>query len=105
MAVQTRSVAQICADAKQASRALARTDSATRNAALEAIAGGLEARLDDVLEANALDVKAGEDAEISSALLDRLRLTPDRVAGVAPRTGGGAPVGGPGGGGVEGVPG
>jgi glutamate-5-semialdehyde dehydrogenase len=83
MAVQTRSVAEICADAKQASRALARTDSATRNAALEAIAAGLEARLDDVLEANALDVKAGEEAEIGSALLDRLRLTPDRVAGIA----------------------
>src|SRR3954449_4937090 len=83
MAVQTRSVSEICADAKSASRALARLDSATRDAALEAIASALEARLDEILEANAQDVRAGEEAQISSALLDRLRLTPDRVAGIA----------------------
>src|SRR3954453_11846336 len=82
MAIQTRSVAEICADAKQASRLLARLDSATRDAALESMAAALEARLDDILEANALDVKAGDEAEIGSALLDRLRLTPERVAGV-----------------------
>src|SRR5438309_10769127 len=83
MAVRTRSVADICADAKRASRQLARTDSATRGAALEAIAAALEARLDDILEANALDVKAGEEAQIGSALLDRLRLTPERVGAMA----------------------
>jgi glutamate-5-semialdehyde dehydrogenase len=83
MAVQTRSVAQICADAKEASRTLARLDSATRDAALEAIAAALEARREEVLEANAQDVRAGEEAQISSALLDRLRLTPERVAGIA----------------------
>jgi glutamate-5-semialdehyde dehydrogenase len=83
MAVQTRSVAQICADAKKASRTLARLDSATRDAALEAVAAALEARVDEIVEANALDVKAGEEAQISSALLDRLRLTPERVAGIA----------------------
>jgi glutamate-5-semialdehyde dehydrogenase len=83
MAVQTRSVAEICASAKEASRALARLDSATRDAALEAIAAALDARVDEILEANALDVQAGEEAEIGSALLDRLRLTPDRVAAMA----------------------
>jgi glutamate-5-semialdehyde dehydrogenase len=83
MAVQTRSVAEICAAAKEASRVLARLDSATRDAALEAIASALESRLDEIVEANALDVKAGEEARIGSALLDRLRLTPERVAGIA----------------------
>jgi glutamate-5-semialdehyde dehydrogenase len=83
MAVQTRSVAEICASAKEASRTLARLDSATRDAALEAIAAALEARVDEILEANALDVQAGEEAEIGSALLDRLRLTPDRIAAMA----------------------
>src|SRR4051812_26341465 len=83
MAVQTRSVAEICADAKEASGALARLDSATRDAALEAIAAALEARVDEIVEANALDLKAGEDAQLSSALMDRLRLTPERVAGMA----------------------
>src|SRR4051794_5086746 len=83
MAIQTRSVAEVCADAKRASRTLARLDSATRDAALEAIAAALESRVDEILEANALDVKAGEEAQLSSALLDRLRLTPERVAGIA----------------------
>jgi glutamate-5-semialdehyde dehydrogenase len=83
MAIQTRSVAEICAAAKEASRTLARLDSATRDAALEAIAAALESHVDEILEANALDVKAGEEAQISSALLDRLRLTPERVAGIA----------------------
>jgi glutamate-5-semialdehyde dehydrogenase len=83
MAVQTRSVAEICAAAKEASRVLARLDSATRDAALEAVASALEARTDEILEANALDVKAGEEAQIGSALLDRLRLTPERIAAIA----------------------
>jgi glutamate-5-semialdehyde dehydrogenase len=83
MAVQTRSVAQICADAKEASRTLARLDSATRDAALEAIAASLEARVDEIVEANAVDLKAGEEAQLSPALLDRLKLTPERVAGIA----------------------
>src|SRR3954466_5906309 len=83
MAVQTRSVEEICAAAKEASRALARLDSATRDAALEAIAAALEARVDEIVEANALDLKAGEDAQLSSALMDRLRLTPERVAAMA----------------------
>ena len=83
MAVQERSVADICASAKEASRVLARLDSGTRDAALEAIAAALEARLDEVLEANARDVEAAEEAEIGAALVDRLRLTPERVAGIA----------------------
>lgn len=83
MAVQTRSVAEICASAKEASRVLARLDSATRNAALEAIAVALERRVDEIVEANAQDLAAGREAEIGDALLDRLKLTPERVAGIA----------------------
>jgi glutamate-5-semialdehyde dehydrogenase len=83
MAVQTSSVADVCAAAKEASRTLARLDSATRDAALEAVAVALEARVDEIVEANALDLKAGEDAQLSSALLDRLALTPERVTAMA----------------------
>src|SRR5436190_2520506 len=82
MAIQTRSVSEICGDAKDASRVLARLDSTHRDAALEAIAAALDSRLDEILEANALDVRAGEEAQISTALLDRLRLTTERVAGI-----------------------
>jgi glutamate-5-semialdehyde dehydrogenase len=83
MAVQTRSVADLCAAAKEASRTLAKLDSATRDAALEAIGASLEARVDEIVEANALDLKAGAEAQLSSALMDRLKLTPERVAGIA----------------------
>src|SRR5213595_2256429 len=83
MAVRTRSVAETCALAKEASRLLSPLDSATRDAALEAIAASLATRVDEILDANAQDVRAGEEARISPALLDRLRLTPERVAGIA----------------------
>ncbi len=45
MAIQTATVADTCAAAKHASRVLARTDSATRDAALLALAEALEAPL------------------------------------------------------------
>jgi glutamate-5-semialdehyde dehydrogenase len=83
VAVASHSVAEICASAKEASRVLARLDSATRDAALEAIASALDTRVDEILEANAQDVAGGEEAGIGDALLDRLRLTPERIAGIA----------------------
>src|SRR5260221_13443098 len=83
MAVQARSVSDICASAKAASRVLARLDAGTRDAALEAIARALDARVDEILEANALDVAAAEEADVGAALVDRLRLTPERVAAIA----------------------
>src|SRR6478672_11546512 len=82
MAVQTRSVTDICAAAKEASRTLSRLDSATRDAALEAMASALESRVGEILEANAADVRAGEENGTGAALLDRLRLTPERIAGI-----------------------
>src|SRR5436305_3361221 len=82
MAVAARSVSGICSSAEEASRIVGRLDSGTRDAALEAIASALEARVGEVLEANARDVEAAE-GEVSSALLDRLRLTPERIAGIA----------------------
>src|SRR3954452_17278166 len=83
MATTAESVASISASARDASRVLARLDGATRAAALEAMAAALEARADEILEANARDMEAGEAAEIGSALLDRLRLTPSRLATMA----------------------
>src|SRR5437763_7794901 len=82
MAVAARSVSDICSSAKEASRIVGRLDSGTRDAALEAIASALEARVGDVLEANARDVEAAE-GEVSSALVDRLRLTPERAQVIA----------------------
>jgi glutamate-5-semialdehyde dehydrogenase len=83
MATTATSVGAICAAARDASRVLARLDGATRDAALEAMALALEERSDEILEANARDMEAGSEAEIGSALLDRLRLDRGRLAGIA----------------------
>jgi glutamate-5-semialdehyde dehydrogenase len=83
MATTTRSVADVCAQARQASRELATLDTATKNAALEAMASALEQRVDEILEANARDMEAGEEAGLHSGLLDRLKLTEERLAGIA----------------------
>src|SRR3954467_9543903 len=83
MAVSTASVAQICAAAKDASRVLKRLDAETKNAALHAMADALLAREAEILEANERDLEAGRAASLSAALMDRLKLTPERLAGIA----------------------
>jgi glutamate-5-semialdehyde dehydrogenase len=83
MATTAASVAEICAQAKAASRTLATIDDATRTAAVQAMADAIEERAGEILEANARDMDAGRDGEIGSALLDRLRLDEERLAGIA----------------------
>ena len=83
MATTAASVAEICAGAKRASRELARLDTTTKNNAIGAMADALEARVDEILEANARDMEAGREADLDASLLDRLLLTPERVAGIA----------------------
>jgi glutamate-5-semialdehyde dehydrogenase len=83
MATTTPSAAQVCSRAKEASRLLARLDSATKDAALEAMALALSQRAPEILAANARDIEAGEEAGIGTALLDRLRLDEARLAAVA----------------------
>src|SRR3954465_741461 len=83
MAVQTRSVADICLEAKRASRILAQLDRGTKDAALHAIADALIARTGEILEANGRDMEAGREAGLSAALLDRLALDAGRVAAMA----------------------
>jgi glutamate-5-semialdehyde dehydrogenase len=83
MAVRVESVAEVCARAKRASRTLARVDAASKDAALHAMADALEERGGEILEANARDVEAAVDAGLGDALVDRLSLTPARLAAVA----------------------
>ncbi len=83
MAVTTTSVAESCAAAKRAARALASADTAAKNAALEATARLLEERGAEILEANAADLADERAAGLTDALRDRLALTPERVAAMA----------------------
>src|SRR5215218_8681516 len=76
MATTAQPVAEVCAQAKRAARDLATLDTAAKNAALEQ-------RSHEILEANARDMEAGQEAGLHSGLLDRLKLTDERVAGIA----------------------
>jgi glutamate-5-semialdehyde dehydrogenase len=77
------SVAETCAAAQRASRALATISSGVKDAALEAIAVALVERADEILEANARDLESGRENGLSSALLDRLALSHSRIADIA----------------------
>ena len=68
--------------AREASRVLATAGTEKKNAALEAIASVLTERQEEWLRANAQDLVAAESAGMRPALLDRLRLTPERIAGI-----------------------
>jgi glutamate-5-semialdehyde dehydrogenase len=83
MAIGTQSVTELCERAKQASHRLATLDTATKDAALEAIARELEARVDEIIEANAGDLDDGRAAGLDAALIDRLALDRARVEAMA----------------------
>ena len=68
--------------ARSASLLLAATDTETKNRALLALADMIEAETDAIIEANKQDLDAGEAAGLTSALMDRLRFTPERIAGM-----------------------
>ena len=68
--------------ARQAARQLAVTATADKDRALETIAQALLARQEEVLSANAADLEAGRQAGLSQALLDRLALSEQRIAGI-----------------------
>src|SRR3712207_587438 len=61
----------------------ARLDTHTKNSALHTMADALERRSDEILEANGRDMEAGVEAGLHSGLLDRLKLTEARLAGIA----------------------
>ncbi|HEY2438577.1 MAG TPA: glutamate-5-semialdehyde dehydrogenase [Solirubrobacteraceae bacterium] len=77
------SIADVCHAARRASRVLATLGSSVKDEALEAISSALIESTEQILEANARDLEAGESNGLSDALLDRLALDKSRVAGMA----------------------
>lgn len=71
------------AAARDASRALAAATTDVKNAALIAIADGVQARSQQIIDANQLDLANGRENGLSAALLDRLTLTEPRVEALA----------------------
>ncbi|WP_193750697.1 glutamate-5-semialdehyde dehydrogenase [Leucobacter chromiiresistens] len=70
-------------NARDAARSLAGATTDAKNAALEAIAVGLERSAPSIVDANAQDLERGEQNEIGAGLLDRLRLDEPRVRALA----------------------
>ena len=71
------------AKARTAAHALAVLDTEVKNKILRAMADGLRQHEAAILEANALDIAAGEKNGLTSAMLDRLRLDAKRLDAIA----------------------
>lgn len=69
--------------AKQAAAKLAVTSTAVKNAALLAMAAALEAQQAEILSANKHDMTAAAAKGMKSSMLDRLKLTAERISGMA----------------------
>ncbi len=65
--------------ARAASRVIARTGTARKNAALLAIAERIDSQREAIAAANAEDLERGRANGLDAALLDRLELTPARI--------------------------
>ncbi len=69
--------------AKAAAAELAYAPRTTKDTALKAAAGAIRRRSEEILAANDKDMAAAEAKGLTGALLDRLKLTPDRVDAMA----------------------
>jgi glutamate-5-semialdehyde dehydrogenase len=69
--------------AREASRQLARLTTQEKDQALRAMADGLEAATDALVEANRKDLEVGRALQLSAAMLDRLALDGSRVRAMA----------------------
>ena len=76
-------ISQLADTARIAARTLKVATAEERSAALHAIADAIEARSAEILGANEKDMGRGRASGINPSLLDRLLLTPARVAGMA----------------------
>ncbi len=76
-------MAQVGQRARQASRALVKANSNTKNKALLSIADLLESAMAILIAENDKDLKAGKEKGLDDALLDRLALNEERIQGMA----------------------
>jgi glutamate-5-semialdehyde dehydrogenase len=86
MATASKTVTDICVEAKTASRQLALLDPELKDRALIAIADALEARAGEIVAANERDLAKGREDGLEPALMDRLSIDKDRLAAIAADT-------------------
>ncbi len=72
-----------CTLAKDASFKMANVSTVTKDNALEAIASALVSRADEIIAANAVDIKNAREKGTREAMIDRLTLTKERIDGIA----------------------
>lgn len=72
-----------CTAARQAAERMARVSTVTKDNALRAMAQALIDGTDELLAANRTDIENAEKNGVRPAMLDRLRLTPERIQGIA----------------------
>ncbi len=72
--------------AREVARKLATLSTGQKNTALATMASRLRASREALLSANQRDLEAGQQQQMSAALLDRLRLTPQRIEAMAVST-------------------
>ena len=75
--------AGLAALVREASRGLASAPGDRKDAALEAVAAALEAETDAILAVNAAERERARGRGLGDAFLDRMTLTPERVAAMA----------------------
>ncbi len=73
---------ELGAQARAASREIARADTGDKNRALLAMAEAIDASREALVEANQKDMQNGRDKGLDAAMLDRLELTPARIDGM-----------------------
>ncbi len=76
-------IPELARRAKAAARELAKASTDAKNEALLTAADLLEERAADLIVANEADLEAAEANGVAAGLVDRLRLSTDRVAGMA----------------------
>lgn len=72
-----------CALARDAGFKLVSVGTEVKDNALEAIAAALEERADEIIAANNIDIENAENNGTRKAMIDRLTLTEERIAGIA----------------------
>ncbi|MEJ2078494.1 MAG: glutamate-5-semialdehyde dehydrogenase [Acidobacteriota bacterium] len=76
-------IRELCRRARAAARRLARVDPEAKETALRSMAGGIRDGAARIGEANEVDLAEGRHKDLKDALLDRLRLTPERIEQMA----------------------
>lgn len=76
-------IEELCINTKKASPSIATKSEVEKNALLSDIADAIEANEEKIIAANDLDLEAADKNGVPKTMLDRLKLTPERIKGIA----------------------